>query len=385
MSLSFLKPVSTGLLEFVNMLPNQSLGKAVHFSCHENDYEDLETIDIAILSVPEVRGLDNTKHLDFSLVRKSFYQLYPGVWSLSIADLGDLVSGETIEDTYFLLKTVVSDLLKKNVIPIILGGGQDLMFPIYRAFDECLPMVNIVNIDSCFDLGDGSGQLSNRSFMGKVLVDPPYNLFNYSVLGYQTYSNSQEEKDLLEKLYFEAFRVGELQKDIALAEPVMRGANIVSLDVKSIKASELGYSQQISPNGFTGTDICSLSRYAGISNRVNLFGLFDFQDNIHEDLVSSNQISQILWYFFEGVSCRVSDDQFNNEDDFQKFTLLIDEFNVVFYKSLKTGRWWMESSVLDKLNNNLKQYSLIPCTFEDYNEALQGEVPRRLYKAINKL
>ena len=164
----------------------------------------------------------------------------------------------------------------------------------------------------------------------------------------------------------------------------MRGANIVSLDIKSIKASEIGYSQQVSPNGLTGTDVCSLSRYAGIIELIYLV-FFDFQDNLHEDLVSSNQISQILWYFLEGVSCRVSDDQFDNEDDFQKFTLLIDEFNVIFYKSLKTGRWWMETSVLEKHNNNLKQYSLLPCTFDDYNEALQGEMPHRLYKAINRL
>ena len=70
MSLSFLKPVSNDLLEFVSTLPNQSLGRSIHFGSHENDYEDLTSVDLAIVSVPEVRGLSNTNHLDFSLVRK---------------------------------------------------------------------------------------------------------------------------------------------------------------------------------------------------------------------------------------------------------------------------------------------------------------------------
>ena len=77
-------------------------------------------------------------------------------------------------------------------------------------------MVNIVNVDSNFDLGDSAKPIKNNSFVGKIILDQPYNLFNYATIGYQTYFNSQEEIDLMESLYFEAYRLGEVSNDITL-------------------------------------------------------------------------------------------------------------------------------------------------------------------------
>jgi hypothetical protein len=39
------------------------------------------------------------------------------------------------------------------------------------------------------------------------IIDEPNNLFNYCNIGYQTYYNSQEEIDLIEKLFFDAYRL----------------------------------------------------------------------------------------------------------------------------------------------------------------------------------
>ena len=72
----------------------------------------------------------------------------------------------------------------------------------------------------------------------------------------------------MERLYFEGYRIGDVSSDISLAEPIMRGAHIVSLDLKALKASELGPNQGHSPNGFTGREICAIARYAGISNKL---------------------------------------------------------------------------------------------------------------------
>ena len=84
-------------------------------------------------------------------------------------------------------------------------------------------------------LGDSAKPIKNNSFIGKIILDQPYNLFNYSAIGYQTYFNSQEEIDLMEKLYFEAYRLGEVSNDITLVEPVMRDANIVTYRFRRYK------------------------------------------------------------------------------------------------------------------------------------------------------
>ena len=48
---------------------------------------------------------------------------------------------------------MVSSLVKKKIIPIIIGGSQDLTYAMYRAYDVLEQMVNLVSIDSKFDLG----------------------------------------------------------------------------------------------------------------------------------------------------------------------------------------------------------------------------------------
>jgi len=385
MNFNFLSPVSDVVLAHNELLSMQALGRKLKVHSAQNGIPDLEGVSVALIGVLENRNDINYIGEEFQLneIRKSFYALFPGSWNTKIADLGDINRGEAVEDTYFALKTTVSILIQKKVIPIVLGGSQDLTYAIYRAYDNLMPMVNIVNIDSRFDLGDSTKAIKNNSFVGKIILDQPYNLFNYAALGYQTYFNSQEEIDLMERLYFEAYRLGEISNDITLAEPVMRDANVVSLDLGAVKASEVSLKQRLSPNGLDGKEICAIARYAGISNKVSTFGIFEYKPS-YDDEVTSMLIAQMLWYFIEGVNCRVKDDDFLDDNNHQKFTTLADAEELVFYKSTQTGRWWIEIPFLANVNNKLKKHTLLPCTHKDYLEACNGKIPNRWYKAYQK-
>jgi arginase family enzyme len=321
--------------------------------------------------------------LHFDSIRTALYSLFPGNWFSTIADLGDIDPGESVEDTYFAIRTAITVLLEKNIIPIILGGSQDLTYSNYRAYDNVMPMVNIVSIDTNFDLGDANLPIKNNSYIGKVIVEEPYNLFNYTTIGYQTYFNAQEEIDLMEKLYFEAYRLGEVSGDINMVEPLLRDAHIVSIDLKSVQASEVSDNQKYSPNGFSGKEMCAISRYAGISNKVSSFGIYEYH-NSRNDNASTMLIAQIIWYFIEGVNHRIKDDNFTNEKHYQKFNVLVDDDELIFYKSLKTNRWWIEIPFLPDVNNKLKKHTLLPCMHADYLQALKGEIPERWYKAYRK-
>src|SRR5690606_4009200 len=218
---------------------------------------------IVIFGVSESRKCENYlgKQPVFDSVRKSFYALYSGNWHLPVADIGDIQAGETVEDTYFVIKKIVYHFIKNQKIPILLGGSQDLVYAVYRGYDNFGKMINYVNIDSRFDLGNSENPISNKSFVGKMVVDKPFNLFNYSNIGYQTYFNNPDEIDLIEKLYFDAYRLGDVTPDISIVEPVLRDADIVSIDVSAIKNSEFSYIGNHSPNGFDGKEICAIARY----------------------------------------------------------------------------------------------------------------------------
>jgi len=262
----------------------------------------------------------------------------------------------------------------------IIGGSQDLTYALYRGYDNLEQMVNLVSIDSKFDLSKHEDSALADSYLSKIIIEEPNNLFNYSNVGYQTYYNSQEEIDLIEKLFFDAYRLGEICNSIAIAEPVFRDADLVSLDLTCIKSSDSGNFINFQPNGFNGKEICALSRYAGISDRVSCFGIFNHQGSIQETAL----IAQIIWYFIEGVHYRSNEYPFGSKDNYIKYTVPTEEEDVVFYKSEKTERWWIEIPFFANVNNKLKKNTLLPCSHDDYLAACNQELPERWWKAQRK-
>ena len=193
----------------------------------------------------------NNSDFSFDNFRKNFYSLYPGNWNASIVDLGTIEAGASVEDTYFVVKSLVAELIKKGIIPIVVGGSQDVTYPMYRAYDTLDQMVNVVSVDNRFDFSK-EDKVASDSYLSKIIVKSLNNLFNFSNIGYQTYFNSQEEIDLIEKLYFEAYRLGEVSNNLSIAEPVFRDADLVSVDMTSVQSSYSGNFKTFNPNGFTG-------------------------------------------------------------------------------------------------------------------------------------
>jgi arginase family enzyme len=297
-----------------------------------------------------------------------------------MADLGDVHAGDRVEDTYFVVQKLTEYFLRKSIIPIFLGGSQDLMYPIYRAFDEFQHMINVVNIDCRFDLGDIEMPLSSRSYIGKMITEEPYNLFNYSNLGFQTYFNSQDEIDLLEKMYFEAVRLGHLDADLTLAEPVLRDADLVGVDMNVVRASDLAFAKA-NPNGLDGKQICSLSRYAGISDRLKAFGIFEINK---EQNVGAQLVAEMIWYFIEGYHYRSFEYPVDVSKSCLTYKVPINDEVLTFYKSNKSGRWWIELPFISKVNNKLKQHTLLPCGRRDYEIACNQSYPDRWLNARRK-
>ena len=384
--IEFLSPVSKSVIAHREVLPTGVLGKQIKIHHKKGELPELKQVKFALIGIKENRNdVDYMGgEVSFDAIRSELYSLYPGNWTHRIADFGDIDKGDTVEDTYFAVKTVLEDLLKLDIIPLILGGSQDLLYAHYRAYDSFKRMLNLVNVDNKFDLGDADAAISNHSYVGKVIVDKPYNLFNYSTIGYQSFFNPPEEIALMEKLYFDAFRLGEVTADITMVEPIMRDADVVALDVGTIKSSEISYKHSISPNGFDGKEICAIARYAGISNRVTSFGVYELK-NYNDTRSGAMLVAQILWYFVEGVNFRISDEDFEDEKRFITYKVPIDNEVLVFKKSNKTGRWWIELPFIVKDNNKLKSKTLLPCTYGEYLSACNQEIPERWLKARRKI
>ncbi|MBM1104636.1 formimidoylglutamase [Aurantibacter crassamenti] len=382
MAFDFLVPVADKVLAHCELLPEQSIGKNIYVHTAQKGLPVLANASMAIVGVRESRNAfeKKTEKLDTTGIRIQLYKLLMGNWNSTLVDMGDIEEGESVEDTYFVVKEIVAGLLEENIIPIIIGATQDITYPTYRAFDGIRSMINLVSIDSRFDFGMDDELISSHSYMSKIITDKPNNLFNFSNLAYQSYFNAQEEMDLMERLFFDACRLGELTADISVAEPTLRDANMVSLDARAIRASEMGMSDNFSPNGLTGREICALSRYAGLSDRVDVFGVYEMDNNMQ----SYQLVSQIIWYFIEGYNFRVKESPYLNKEDFVKYNVPTEIENLVFYKSNLTNRWWIELPSIYGSHTKTNTMSLLPCTEKDYLDACDQNIPERWFKAYKK-
>ena len=178
-------------------------------------------------------------------------------------------------------------------------------------------------------------------------------------------------------MYFEAYRLGEIISNINIAEPVFRDADLISVDINAIKSSDLGFFSTFYPNGFDGREICALARYAGLSDRVTSFGMFNINNVSEKSLL----ITQILWYFVEGVNYRMNEYPYISKISYLKYIVPLEEQELIFYKSDVSDRWWIEIGGVEENDRRM----LFPCSYEDYKQALQQIVPERWWRANKKL
>ncbi len=375
MALEYLSAVSDKVLAHNALLPAQALGNCIQIHSEKHGLPEIEGVAIALLGVDESRNAFDQKpeKLEVETIRLQLYKLLKGNWNFRMVDLGNVPQGERVEDTYALLKEVISDLIQLNIVPVVIGATQDLTYPIYRAFDLYNKPVNIVSIDSRFDFGVGDELISSHSYMSKIISEKPTLLHNFSNLGYQSYFIAQEERDLMEKMFFDSYRLGEITSDLSKAEPLLRDAHIVSVDCRSIRASEMGGGVSFSPNGFTGREICALSRYAGLSEKVSVYGVFESENHS----MSNQMVAQMIWYFLEGYTFRKYEHPYKQESNFLKYTVANELENLVFYKSVITQRWWVEISFISSKDNKINPTALLPCTEQDYRDACEDKIPER--------
>jgi formiminoglutamase len=387
----FFTPIDLKKITPKNGYYTSHLGSSiVHFSDTFPDLE--EQADIAIIGVQDDRNaIDNPGcALAPDYVREKLYRLNEGNYNTKIVDLGNIRHGATVTDTYFALKTVVSELISKNILPVIIGGGQDITYAQYMAYEKLEQKVDLVVIDSHFDLEEDKYlegvETTSGSYLNKIFLHEPNYLINFSNLGYQTYFTSQAGLRVMEKLYFDVHRLGELSGQIAASEPVIRNATMISFDMGAIRSSEAMGNANATPNGFYGEEACQLCRYAGFNDKLSSIGFYEFNPAYDSNGQTALLLAQMIWYFIDGFYNRKQDFPLNPKSQYliYKTSLRHDEHEVVFVKSKKSDRWWMQVPYPNGGSMN-ERFHLVPCCYDDYKTAVSGEMPDLWWRTYQKL
>ena len=344
---------------------------AQHIILYENEIPDISQADIVLVGVTETRGCGVFKNAlnAADVIRKELYQLHFWHKDISIADIGNIKTGATLNDSYAAIKTVIAELLRINKTVVILGGSHDITLAQYFAYKEINKIAEATCIDANINLRGESPERS-ENFLMEMLTGEPNLIKHYNHIGFQSYFVHPRMLETMDKLRFDCYRLGMAKENIEEMEPVLRNTHFLSFDISAIKYSDAPASLQ-SPNGFTGEEACMLTRFAGMSTNLSSFGIYGYLPQHDVNNLTAKQIAQMLWYFIDGKSRSKQEAGLEDRNSFNEYHSTFTEVETIFLQSKKTGRWWLQ----------LPNKKFIACSYKDYVQASQNEIPERWLRA----
>lgn len=390
MPFDFLNPVN--IEEFQNLpTKDDQIGVGIHKYIDQGTQPDLANYKIAIVGVRDARGDAENRGAGkgSESFRRKLYTLHASArMDLDqVIDLGDILPGKDLTDTYSALGSVIGELLRAEVIPVIIGGSVDLSYGQFLGYEKTDFTVNIASVAPRLGLGGGDEPFSKDNYLSKIILHQPNYLFNYSNLGYQSYYVGADDLALLQKLNFDAYRLGTFSDDIKSTEPIIRNADMLCFDLNAVRGSDFLGSLSAGANGLYGDQACQLSWYAGMSDKLTCAGFYGLNPEADVHFRSADLLSQMVWYFIDGYYNRKKDYPFADKSEYTKYTVNLEEGKeeVIFYKSGFSDRWWMEVPYPSNISMKYKRHMMVPCTYHDYERACENELPDRWLLTYQKL
>jgi formiminoglutamase len=381
----YFNPVSIDGPDFEH-LPLQA-GFPHNISIHTDNtpLKDISKYKIAILGVPEGRNSPNPGSMKGpDMIRGQLYQLAKIPGKSKIIDLGNMKQGVTFNDTIAGLNDVLTQLLSENVFPVVIGGSSSLIPAIDKALSRQLERYTFTAVDPRIDYSNDRKEPDSFNYLNEIISNHKSSCFHFINIGYQSYLNDQQIINRFLKRQSELIRIGDVRQAIYLTEPLFRDSDVAIFDISAVRQSDAPGTKSPSPNGFYGEEICLLSRYAGISDKLKIFGLFDVNPDFDMRNQTTGLAAQILWFFLEGFSQKQYETpvlNLSNSGRFIKYHVRVTDLDddLIFVKSNLTDRWWIE------LPPEKDQNIYVACSHEDYLKANRNEVPDRWVRAVERL
>lgn len=348
--------------------PFQPTQWAAHISSSANPIFPVEEADIILIGCGETRGdsEDGTYSGAPDAVRRQLYRLYNWHPGVKVYDAGNILQGAGLGDTRAALRTVLYELQLAAKTVIVIGGSHDLTLQQYEAFRKTGQLITASVADMLIDLEE-SELTTSRSFLMDMLTGSPNFVEHYNHIGFQSYYVNPVMLETLDKLRFDCFRLGRVREHMEDMEPVLRNSHLFSFDMNAVKYCDAPMNRQGSPNGFGGDEACLLARYAGMSSKLNSMGIYGFDETRDKDQMTATLVAQMIWYFIDGFYLRQNEADFTDRNEFIEYQVQFTGNDIRFIKSKRSNRWWME----------LPDGRFEPCSYNDYLQASDNEIPER--------
>ncbi len=150
--IDFLEPVSIAQISNDEGFKDTQLGK--HIAVYDEGFPDIEQADMVLVGCGETRGagVQHTNTDSPDAVRNEYYKLFHWHTDVSVADVGNVKCGATMQDSYAALRMVVSELLALGKKVVILGGSHDITTAQYEAYGSLDKIIDAVCVVARMDL-----------------------------------------------------------------------------------------------------------------------------------------------------------------------------------------------------------------------------------------
>ncbi|KAF0237610.1 MAG: arginase family [Prolixibacteraceae bacterium] len=355
-----------------------SLGSVIEKNSKALTKENIHRLNIAIVGAPfDSRKEDTYSTEAADKIRAQLYKLSAFNSKINIADFGNLKPAGSVKGNFQALRDIAEYFNELNIVTVVIGGSQDLSVGICEAFARN-PFFSFTTVDAYLDIKKAKEPFSSSNYLSRLFSYQPQ-IFQFNIIGFQTHYLPPGYLDRL-KTVSEHIRLGTLRDNISLAEPVFRNTDFLSFDITSLKYAEAPGGSKINPNGLRSEEACQLAKYAGLSNRIKIFGLFEVEPANGPNDLTVAIAAQIIWYFVEGFINRGSQPPDAAQNNI-KYQVEVDNIDnpIVFYKNTITSQWWMEIETTEKTKLN------IACSEKEYIQASGNEIPELWLKYLQKI
>ena len=335
------------------------------------------TFNIAIVGVPFFTGSDeNDSSESVDIIRKHLYHLATFDQKVSIVDFGNLKAASSKKGTYLALRDIIEFFNDINATTIVIGGSHGLSYGISLSY-RTHKFFTLTVVDALLNVKTGRETFHSSNFLSKIFSENPH-LFQFNLVGFQSHlvpsALFAKTKGISDHV-----RLGVLKENINNAEPIFRNSDFVSFDFTAIKNSEIKGKKQNYPNGLLSDEACQLAKFAGFSNRIKTFGIFDVYLDSENENLSGSLAAEMTWYFIEGYLNRAETFE-NSRTNKTKYKVEISGLDqpLVFYECKNTNRWWFEILTIND------ERIFIACSKKIYTQATENEIPELWLKYMQK-
>jgi len=260
---------------------------------------------------------------------------------INFLDLGFLKNNDLTH-----LQGLLDELRDEDVHVLVLNSNQNLSYSKNSTLISRAPNFDDVPIDDLRFVGYQRHYLSKNIFL---------------------------KKDPLNK------SLGEINKNMAVIEPILRSSSSLIFELSAIKSTEFSeFGNNFSPVGLSILQSCQIARYSGFSKSLKTIHFTDFS---YSSMAQCHTIALWIWYYMEG---RDLDLQANtNKPDTTSYIVNSStlDLELEFIKENQSERWWLRSPSNQEIH--------IPCMYEDYlaviNEDAEEKILELLKTAGNSL